>query len=199
MAEVAATGPGLVEAHAQGLEHTRGYVAGTARDSWSAPTPCEDWDARQLLDHITTGNLWVAELTAGRTIDEVGDRLDGDQVGTDPVLGYEVSSRAADAAWRRAGALTEAVAVSYGPVPGEVYLGHRCIDVLVHGWDLAAATGQNRTLPPSLVEVLWEVIEPQVDMVVGSGAFGTDHEAEDDDDLQSRILHLLGRDPAWNA
>jgi hypothetical protein len=80
-----------------------------------------------------------------------------------------------------------------------VYLGHRYIDVLVHGWDLAAATGQDRTLPLALVEVLWAVIEPQMEMVVGSGAFGSTHETSDDDDLQSKVLHLLGRDPDWTA
>jgi hypothetical protein len=36
-------------------------------------------------------------------------------------------------------------AVSYGPVPGEVYLGHRFIDVVVHGWDVAKGTGQDTT------------------------------------------------------
>jgi uncharacterized protein (TIGR03086 family) len=115
------------------------------------------------------------------------------------VVGYEVSARAADAAWRIEGVLADPVAVSYGPVPGEVYLGHRYIDVLVHGWDLAAATGQDRTLPLALVEVLWDVIEPQMEMVVGSGAFGSDHETDDGDDLQSKVLHLLGRDPRWAA
>jgi uncharacterized protein (TIGR03086 family) len=199
MVELAAAGPGLVEAHQQALEHTRGYVAGAPPEGWHAPTPCEEWDARELLNHITSGNLWVAELTAGRTIDEVGDRLDGDQVGPEPLTGYEVSARAADAAWRLDGVLEGPVAVSYGPVPGEVYLGHRYIDVLVHGWDLAAATGQDRTLPLALVEVLWDVIEPQMDMVTGSGAFGTDHETTEDDDLQSKVLHLLGRDPTWTA
>jgi uncharacterized protein (TIGR03086 family) len=197
MVELAAEGPGLVEAHRKALDHTRGYVEGAPADAWHAATPCEDWDARELLNHVTSGNLWVAELTAGRTIDEVGDRLDGDQVGPDPVAGYDVSARAADAAWRLEGVLTAPVAVSYGPVPGEVYLGHRYIDVLVHGWDLAAATGQDRMLPHALVEVLWQVVEPQMEMVTGSGAFGSEHSTGSTDDLQSKVLHLLGRDPDW--
>ena len=36
--------------------------------------------------------------------------------------------------------------MSYGPVPGSVYAGHRFIDVLIHGWDLAKATGQDATI-----------------------------------------------------
>src|SRR5207249_5126323 len=56
-------------------------------------------------------------------------------------------------------------AVSYGPVPGEIYAGHRFIDVLIHGWDLAKATGQDTGLDPELVQVCWEVVEPQVELL----------------------------------
>ena len=48
------------------------------------------------------------------------------------------------------GALDAPCAVSYGPVPGSVYAGHRFLDVLIHGWDLAKATGQNTNLAPEL-------------------------------------------------
>ena len=65
-------------------------------------------------------------------------------------------------------------AVSYGPVPGEIYCGHRFLDVLVHGWDVAKSTGQDTALDPELVEACLVVIEPQLDMLVASGMFGTD-------------------------
>lgn len=199
MVELAATGPGLVDAHAEALAHTRTYVAGTPAAGWAAPTPCEGWDVRTLVGHVVEGNLWVAELTAGRTIDEVGDRLDGDHLGTTPLEGYDLSARAADAAWRRHGALTDPVAVSYGPVPGEVYLGHRFVDVLVHGWDLAAATSQDRTLPADLVEVARQVLEPQAELLAASGIFGEHQDALPGDGHQARLLRSLGRDPDWSA
>jgi hypothetical protein len=50
--------------------------------------------------------------------------------------------------------------VSYGPVPGSVYAGHRLLDVLVHSWDLAVAIGQDYTLDPELMEACRQVIEP---------------------------------------
>ena len=76
------------------------------------------------------------------------------------------------------------VAVSYGPVPGEVYAGHRFIDVLIHGWDLAVATGQDSRLDPELVETCWEIVRPQLDLLQGSGAFGTEVDVPDDADSQ---------------
>jgi len=199
MTEAAASGEGLIEAHRAALAHTGKYVDATPSMAWHQDTPCEGWDAAALMNHITGGNLWAAELMAGRTIDEVGDALDGDQVGEDPSATYQASAQQADGAFSRPGALADPAAVSYGPVPGEVYLGHRFIDVLIHGWDLAAATGQDRTLPPELVQVCQEVIEPQKDLLLPSGMFGIDHTAEVADDRQSQLLAMLGRDPQWSG
>ncbi len=83
--------------------------------------------------------------------------------------------------------------MSYGPVPGEIYAGHRFIDVLIHGWDLAVATGQDTTLDPELVETCWEIVRPQLDLLQGSGAFGTNVDVPDDADSQTRLLAVLGR------
>ena len=85
------------------------------------------------------------------------------------------------------------VAVSYGPVPGEVYAGHRLIDVLIHGWDLATATGQDAELDPGLVEACWEVVTPQAELLKGSGMFGSEVEVPPDANPQTRLLALLGR------
>jgi uncharacterized protein (TIGR03086 family) len=84
-------------------------------------------------------------------------------------------------------------AVSYGPVPGSVYCGHRLIDVLIHGWDIAKSTGQSTALPADLVDACWAVVEPQKEMLTASGAFGTTVEVDDDADAQTRLLAVLGR------
>jgi uncharacterized protein (TIGR03086 family) len=88
------------------------------------------------------------------------------------------------------------VAVSYGPVPGSVYCGHRFMDVLIHGWDVASGTGQDTRLDPELVETCWQVVEPQKEELFGSGAFGADHEAPPGADRQTALLALLGRHPS---
>ncbi len=163
----------LPEVHARALDNTRSIVAGVQRSQFGDPTPCEDWDVETLLNHIVYGNLWVSPLVAGETIEEVGDRLEGDVLGEDFVAAYDESSDGAAAAFRGPGAMDAPCAVSYGPVPGSVYCGHRLIDVLVHGWDVAKATGGNTSLPTDLVEACIEVVEPQLEMLEGSGAFGT--------------------------
>jgi uncharacterized protein (TIGR03086 family) len=183
----------LPEVHAAALAHTRGYVRAIGDGQWGDPTPCEDWDVRTLVNHIVSGNWWAGELAAGGTIDEVGDRLDGDVLGGDPAATYDASAEVAAAVFREPGAMERPCAVSYGPVPGEVYCGHRFIDVLVHGWDVAIGTGQDPTLPPDLVEACLAVVEPQAELLAGTGAFHTDVEVRPDASPQTRLLAFLGR------
>ena len=184
----------LADVHARALAATRQKVAGVPDDKWDAPSPCEGWTARELLNHIVSGNYWVGPLVEGKTIEEVGDRYDGDVLGDDPLGAYDASAREAAAAFNADGAMERPVAVSYGPVPGEVYAGHRFIDVLIHGWDLAKATGQDTSLDPDLVQACWDVVTPQAELLAGSGAFGSTVDVGDDADLQTRLLALLGRE-----
>ena len=132
-------------------------------------------------------------LVAGKTIDEVGDRYDGDVLGDDPAAAYDRSAKEAAAAFNATGAMQAPCAVSYGPVPGAVYAGHRFIDVLIHGWDLATATGLDTARPADLVEACFEVVEPQKDLLAGSGMFGSDVQVPADADRQTQLLAILGR------
>jgi len=183
----------LPEVHAHALEHARRSIAGVRDDQWQSRSDCEAWTVRELVNHIVTGNYWAAELGAGLSIEDVGDRLDGDVLGTDPLRAYDDSSMVAAAVFRAPGAMEAPCAVSYGPVPGAVYCGHRFLDVLIHGWDVASSTGQDATLDPDLVEACFEVIEPQIDMLVGTGVFGTRLEVPDGAGRQTQLLAVLGR------
>ena len=168
-------------------------MAGISNDQLGAATPCSEYDVRALLNHVISGNLWVSPLVEGKTIEEVGDSLDGDQVGNDPSAAYDASAKEAGAAFQQPGAMERPVAVSYGPVPGEIYAGHRFIDIVVHGWDLAKATGQDTALDPALVDGCWRVIEPQLDLLRASGMFGEDLDVPADADAQTRLLAAMGR------
>jgi uncharacterized protein (TIGR03086 family) len=87
-------------------------------DRWDAPTPCTGWDVRTLVNHLVYEDLWTPEMVAGRTIAEVGDRYEGDQLGEDPVGTWERASRAAVAAVGEPGALDRTVHLSFGATPG---------------------------------------------------------------------------------
>jgi uncharacterized protein (TIGR03086 family) len=184
---------GIAELHAQALDATGRIVRGIPAGRWGTATPCAGWDVRALVSHLVSGNLWAAELAAGGTIEEVGTRLDGDLLGADPAGAYEGSAAAAAAVFRRPGALDAPCAVSYGPVPGAVYAGHRFLDVLVHGWDLAVASGQDDALDPYLMQACRQIIEPQLDAFRAASAIGPEVAVPADAGAQTRFLALLGR------
>jgi uncharacterized protein (TIGR03086 family) len=183
----------IAELHAQALDATGRIVDAVPADRWHAAAPCGGWDARELVNHVVAGNWWAAELAAGRTIDEVGSRLDGDLLGDDPAAAYADSAAAAAAVFRRPGALDAPCAVSYGPVPGSVYAGHRFFDVLIHGWDLATATGQDYQLDPDLMQACRQIIEPQLEAFRGAGALGPALAVPASASAQTRFLALLSR------
>ncbi len=82
------------------------------------------------------------------------------------------------------------------PASTPVYAGHRFIDVLIHGWDLAVATGRESTLDPELVSAAAEVVAPQIEALRASGAFGQPVEPPPDGaSAQTRLLTTLGRHP----
>jgi uncharacterized protein (TIGR03086 family) len=183
----------LPQIHERALHATGKVVDGVTADQLELPTPCDGWNVRELLNHIVSGNYWAAELANGKMIADVGDRLDGDTLGADPQAAYRASAGLAAAAFDAPGAMDAPCAVSYGPVPGSVYCGHRILDVAIHGWDLAKATGQESPLDAELVDDLAAILAPQIDMLEGSGMFGTRVEVPADADAQTRLLAQLGR------
>ena len=80
-----------------------------------------------------------------------------------------------------------------GRCRGAVYAGHRLIDVVIHGWDLATASGQDPTLDDELVEACRQVAEPQVGMLRASGAFAEGRPVPPEASAQARLLAMLGR------
>src|SRR4051812_26988953 len=95
----------LPAVHAAALSSTGQIVVAIPASSLDQASPCQGWSMRDLLNHVVSGNWWAAELGAGRTIAEVGDRLDGDVLGPDPTAAYETSAAAAAAVFRVEGAM----------------------------------------------------------------------------------------------
>ena len=150
------------------LDATGRLVAGVGDDQWDVESVCDDWTVRELVNHIVTGNWWAAELDwAARPSTRSATASTATSSATIPLRAYDESAVAAAAPVPRTGRDGRAGAVSYGPVPGSVYCGHRFMDVLVHGWDVAASTGQDTALDADLVDACWAVVEPQLEQLVG--------------------------------
>jgi uncharacterized protein (TIGR03086 family) len=85
----------LVELHATAEGECNARVHAIRDDQWTKPTPCTEWDVRTLLNHLVYEQLWAPELLRGATVEEVGDRFDGDVLGDDPFKSWSTAARAA--------------------------------------------------------------------------------------------------------
>ncbi|MGH3885323.1 MAG: TIGR03086 family metal-binding protein [Pseudonocardiaceae bacterium] len=162
-------------------------------DQWQDPTPCTEWDVRALVNHLAVEQLWAPLLLDGATMDDVGDRFDGDQLGDDPVAAWESAAAAAREAFAVPGALRRSVELSYGRRPAEGYCQEMTMDLTVHAWDLARGIGADERLDEELVGEVLGFVEPQAEQLTGSGLFARPVAVDEDADAQTRLLALLGR------
>ncbi|HEY3259564.1 MAG TPA: TIGR03086 family metal-binding protein [Pseudonocardiaceae bacterium] len=184
-----------LELHGRALRRFGDLVHSVGADQWHAPTPCTEWDVRQLVDHLVVEQLWVPAMVAGRTVQEIGDEFEGDLLGDDPVAAWDRASAAAGAALAEPGALRRTVHLSYGDRSAEYYCAEMTADLVVHSWDLARAIGADEKLDPELVDFTYELIAPQVDALAHTGLFAPPVEVPPDADEQTRLLALSGRRP----
>lgn len=168
-------------------------VDAVADDQWHLPTPCSDWDVRTLVNHIVAESLWTPPLMEGRTIKEVGDRFDGDVVGDDPRRAFHDAAAPAIEAVGGDGAMSRTVHLSFGDTPAHEYAMQLFADYLIHGWDLARATGGEERLDPELVAACSEWFKSMEDAYRTGGAIGPRPDVPDGADPQTELLAMFGR------
>jgi len=184
--------------YARALDSTRAFVAGLGDVDWSAPTPCSEWIVRELLQH---GTIWIEDVFAGKTVEQVGDKYEGELIGTDALASFEAAANAAKAAIVSPGAMDQVCHLRRGDAKGSDYLTSMFTDAFIHGWDLAKATGQDATLDPELVEVCYAVAKAREERFRSSAAFGLGRVEDPGEvaDPQARMLAILGREADWHA
>ena len=183
----------VVDWHRRSVERFTELAEGVKDDRWALPTPCLDWEVRALANHLAYEDKWTVPLMAGSTIAEVGDQFEGDLLGNDPADAVRAAGREAVAAVGEPGALGRIVHLSFGDVPGEEYAWQLFADHLVHGWDLAVATGQDDRLDPELVEALATWFTGREELYRSAGLIGDRPEVPADADAQARLLAAFGR------
>jgi uncharacterized protein (TIGR03086 family) len=162
-------------------------------DQWEGPTPCREWNVRELVNHVTGEDLWTTPLMRGSTLEDVGSRFDGDLLGDDPIRASLAAAREAIRTVAESLPTRGTVHLSYGEEQMDEYVHQLAADHLVHAWDLARALGVDDTLDPEAVHAVAEWFEPTEELWREAGVIGPRVPVPDDADEQTRMLAMFGR------
>jgi uncharacterized protein (TIGR03086 family) len=187
---------GLETTYRHSVEFWKDTVDNVA-GNWSARTPCTDWDVRTLVNHVVGEDRWTKPLVDGRTIADVGDAFEGDLLGEDPTSSAIAAADEALTAVAERLPAGGKVHLSYGEEDIEEYISQLVADHLIHGWDLAAATGQARDLDPELVSEVAAWFRNREDIYRSSGAIAARPESDGVGSPQAELLIAFGRNPDW--
>jgi uncharacterized protein (TIGR03086 family) len=179
-----------------------GIVLGVREEQLSWPTPCAGSAVGDLLDHVDGLSLaFTAAATKTPPLGaSPGPSADASRLGTDWRTRIPARLEELARAWVDPAAWTGTTGAGGVAMPGEVAGAVAIDEVIVHGWDLAVATGQSFRVPDELVEVALGFVEPVVaGAPVGTpGLFGPPVPLPPDAPPMVRLLALTGRDPAWS-
>lgn len=162
-------------------------IAAVPPDRWDAPTPCDGWNVRDLVRHVAENPKMFLGMV-GREL-RPGPSVDVDPLGAFISARDQVQEDLDDPARAEAefdgyfGRTTFAEAI-------DRFLS---LDLAVHGWDLARATGQDERIDPVELPRLWESIELFGDAIRSKGVCGPAVEPPPGADEQTRLLAHLGR------
>jgi uncharacterized protein (TIGR03086 family) len=168
-------------------------VHAIAPDAWNRRSAASEWTVRDVVNHLVNEHLWAPELLGGATVDEVGDRFEGDVLGDDPVEAWDEAIYRSLTAWGTTPP-DRVVHLSFGDVPATEYAEQMLLDLTVHGWDLARGAGLDEQMNQDTVRHTLGYAERNAGMLAGTGLFAEPVETGSDDP-QDRLLGLLGRRP----
>ncbi|MFL6156249.1 MAG: TIGR03086 family metal-binding protein [Marmoricola sp.] len=174
----------LLDLYATASEWTLGKAT-RAAGQLDASTPCERWDVRDLLNHMLETQQYFAGSASGEDVSPPGQDPPS-LLGEDPPSDFQAARARTLRVFGEDGVIERT-----GPSLGIAFS-----DQLLHGWDLATATGQDATMPDGLAEAAYEIVHGAFTDDQREGVFGPEIEVPDDAPAQDRLLAYTGRDPS---
>jgi uncharacterized protein (TIGR03086 family) len=184
----------LIKLHDRALEAATAIVANVERAQFGLPTPCAEFDVRALLNHMIGGNHRFVAIAQGEPGSSVP--ATGDFVHDDALTPYRESAEALSNAWNDPALLERTASLPFGDFPGAVALGVHTVEVVVHSWDLAKATGQPTELDPDLYDVVRQHSKDIDESFRGPGRpFGKAVTVPSGSSDTDQLMAWLGRQP----
>ena len=162
-------------------------VEAVRTDQLGSATPCSEWTVQQLLDHLADGTAYLLSAAAGKDLQPA------------QATGVEYRRRVEDVlkALALPGALERTCLSPLGfEWPVSQAVAGTFMDVLIHTWDVARATGQDEKLDPVLVEACSAMFLPEMpERGRAAGIVGPAVDVGQDASPQDHLLAAMGRQP----
>src|ERR1700756_5508969 len=126
------------------LAACRAVLGRLALSDLGRPSPCAEYTVGEVGEHVVRSMVLLASVAGAA--DPVAGAAEGSLEER-----VAVAAEAALAAWRRRG-LDGSVAVGRSTLPGSLGVEIIPLELLVHGWDMARATGSAIDVPPEVAE-----------------------------------------------
>jgi uncharacterized protein (TIGR03086 family) len=172
-------------------------VANVKASQFGQPTPCADWDVHALLNHLI---LWTSYSLEARAHGEsVGQDLMDHDFAADPgfAAAYRAQLDRALTAWADPATWERSLDVMGSPTPAADIAALNLAEMVLHGWDLAAATGQRYEVDAAAAAAALQAVEANADLFREYKGFADPVEVPPAASVLDQVLALSGRDPAW--
>ena len=175
-------------------------VINISEEQLADPTPCDRISVADMLSHVHGLSLAFrdAALKKHGPTTSAAPAADGADLPGD--WRYSIQARLAELAeaWRSPEAWQGETMAGGVTLPAEIQGGFANNELVVHGWDLAVATGQPFEVPEENLRAAWETVSSVPDEPdARAGLFGPRLPIADDADLLDKTLAFAGRDPYW--
>jgi uncharacterized protein (TIGR03086 family) len=158
-------------------------------DQWSAPTPCDEWDVRRVVDHLVGMNRVFTAMLAGAPPPQRGEGLSGAAL---PPAFRESAAALLDA-FSAPGVLDRSFSGPLGTATGADRLRIRLYDLLAHGWDVAIAIGRPAPLPEDAVAASLAFVRGHLSDDARPGRFAPAQAVPDTASALEQLMAFLGR------
>lgn len=172
-------------------------VGGVKPDQLTGPTPCTDWDLRTLVNHVI---LWTAHSAERRARDEpLPEELMNRDFAADPGFAeaYAAQLDRAVEAWSAPAAWEGELNVMGSPTPAADVGAMLVMEIVLHGWDVARAIGEDYRVPADVAAAVYRTVEGSAELFRKYEGFAGPVEVPGSAPVLDRALALSGRDPAW--
>jgi uncharacterized protein (TIGR03086 family) len=160
-------------------------------------TPCTEWDVRTLLNHLILWTSYSAERRAHG--ESVSDELMAKDFAAEPdfAAAYRAQLDRALAAWADPATWERDLNVMGSATPAADVAALLIAELVLHGWDLAAATGQAYTVSDAAAEAALASVEANAELFRQYKGFAEPVSVPAGAPALNRLLALSGRDPDW--